>query len=59
MVRKKSKNKDRPKIIDLPPETLAGIGVLAKEVRMLTKPYIEKLVIDHVKEKIPQPNEVK
>lgn len=45
------KEEDKPKLIHLPPNTIKGLDELAKAERMHTKPYMEKVLIDHEKEK--------
>lgn len=35
------------KLIDLPPATVAGLLVLAAKKGMVTKPYMEKVLIEH------------
>ena len=43
--------KERSKLIHLPKETVKGLDELAKAERMHTKPYMEKILIEHEKEK--------
>lgn len=45
------KPKERSKLIKLPIETIEVLDELAKEGRTRTKPYMEKVLIDHAKEK--------
>lgn len=43
------------KLIDLPLDTTRGLMVLAAKEGMVTKPYLEKILIEHEKKKT-QPN---
>lgn len=43
------------KLIDLPFETAKGLLLLAAKEGMQTKPYIEKILIEHEKKKNPKP----
>ena len=44
------------KLIDIDPTTLRGLKYLASESHMLLKPYIEKRLIDIVKEEMGNKN---
>ena len=45
------------KLIDIDPTTLRGLKYLASESHMLLKPYIEKRLIDIVKEEMGKKNQ--
>lgn len=48
----KLKKKEVGKLIFLPKETVKKINKLAEENRTKTKPYIEKVIIDHAENPI-------
>lgn len=45
-MKKKTVKEDKAKIIHLPPKTIDGLKALAKDARMTTKPYMEKILIE-------------
>lgn len=45
------KTKEGAKIIHLPMDTIRGLNQLAEASRMKCKPYMEKVLISHEKEK--------
>ena len=49
--------KNLKKLIDIDPTTLRGLKYLASESHMLLKPYIEKRLIDIVKEEMGAKNQ--
>jgi len=42
------------KLIDLPLDTAAGLMILAAKEGEVTKPYMEKVLIEHEKKKNPK-----
>lgn len=44
-------NGDKKKQIELPATVLTALEKLAKSERMLVKPYMEKVLIEHIKSK--------
>lgn len=46
---KKNKKGECDKVITLPPKTIKGLDKLAVGQRMTTKPYMERVLIEHEK----------